>query len=65
MEDLIAQIGRADGAQIEALLKAVRQRYSKLYPDWEVITVAIDKNRNRSEQLDRIIALLEKLKTSP
>ena len=65
MENLIAQIGRADGAQIEKLLNAVLQRYGELYPDWEVSTVTVEKTQNRSEQLDRIIALLEKMKTSP
>ena len=65
MENLIAQIGRADGAQIEKLLNAVLRRYGELYPDWEVSTVTVEKTQNRSEQLDRIIALLEKMKTSP
>jgi hypothetical protein len=65
MENLIAQIARADGAQIEKLLNAVLRRYGELYPDWEVSTVTVEKTQNRSEQLDRIIALLEKMKTSP
>ena len=65
MENLIAQIGRADGAQIEKLLNAVLRRYGELYPDWEVSTVTVEKTQNRSEQLDLIIALLEKMKTSP
>jgi hypothetical protein len=65
MENLIAQIARADGAQIEKLLNAVLRRHGELYPDWEVSTVTVEKTQNRSEQLDRIIALLEKMKTSP
>ena len=65
MENLLDGIRKAKKEEIGELVKAALDRYRELYPDWEVITVAIEKNRNRNEQLDRIIALLEKMKTSP
>ena len=63
MFDLVEEILRADEVEIEKLLKAVLQRYAVLFPDWEVSTVSLEKSSDRNEQLDRIIALLQNMKT--
>lgn len=64
MNDLVEEITQADECEIEELLKAVLQRYAVLFPEWEVITISLDKNSDRDEQLDRIINMLQKMKTS-
>ena len=62
MIDLIKEIENADGTEMEAILKAVMSRYSVLYPDWELNTFSILKSEDRTEQFDRMITVLEKMK---
>ena len=64
MLDLAEEIAQADGAKIDKLLKAVLQRYAELFPDWELSTISLQKSSDRNEQLDRIIGVFEKMKTS-
>ena len=63
MLDLTEEIAKANGEEMDQILKAVLSRYSVLYPDWELCTVSILKSEDRNEQLDRMIAMLEKMKT--
>ena len=60
---LTEEIAKADKAAIEEILKAVRQRYAGLFPDWEIIMVSIEKGADRNEQLDRMITMLQNMKT--
>ena len=63
MFDLYDFIAKADGITTENLLNAVLQRYGELFPDWEVGTISFEKCTDRKEQLDRMIAVLQGLKT--
>ena len=63
MPDLVKEIAKADRAEIEKLLTAVLQRYALLFPDWEVSTISLQKSTDRNEQIDRVIAMLQKMKT--
>ena len=63
MFDLIEEIAKADGGEIERLLKAVLQRYAVLFPECEISIISLPKSSDRNEELDRIIAMLEKMKT--
>lgn len=63
MPDLVKEIAKADRAEIEKLLTAVLQRYAVLFPDWEVSTISLQKSTDRNEQIDRVIAMLQKMKT--
>lgn len=63
MPDLVEEIAKADGIEIEKLLTAVLQRYAVLFPDWEVSTITLQKSTDRNEQFDRVIAMLQKMKT--
>ncbi len=65
MPDLVEEIAKADGIEIEKLLTAVLQRYAVLFPDWEVSTFTLQKSADRNEQFDRVIAMLQKMKTLP
>lgn len=65
MYDLMMEIARADDAEIKRLLKAVLQRYSVLFPDWEVSTISLRKSADRNAQLDQMIEILQKMKTTP
>lgn len=65
MYDLMMEIARADDAEIKRLLKAVLQRYSVLFPDWEVSTISLRKSSDRNAQLDQMIEILQKMKTTP
>ena len=59
---LYDEIARADSVEIENLLDAVLRRYEALFPDWEISTFSVQKSTDRNEQLDRIIAMLQKMK---
>lgn len=63
MPDLVKEIAKADSAEIEKLLTAVLRRYAVLFPDWEVSTISLQKSTDRNEQIDRVIAMLQKMKT--
>ncbi len=63
MLNLVEEIAQADVFEIERLLEAVLQRYAVLFPDWEVSTISLEKSSDRNEQLDRVIATLQNMKT--
>ena len=63
MQDLLYAIKKANGEEIDEILKAVLSRFGELYPEWELSTVSVLKSENRNEQLDRMILLLQKMKT--
>ncbi len=63
MVDLLEEIARTDGAEIEKVLRAVLDRYAVLYPDWDVTTFSLQKSDDRNEQIDRIIAIMQSFKT--
>ena len=65
MLDLVEEIAKADDMEIEELLNAVLERYSVLFPDWEVSTISLEKSSDKNEQLDRMINLLQAMKDSP
>ena len=62
--NLVEEIAQAEGFEIEKLLKAVLQRYTELFPDWQLNTICLPKNSGRNEMIDRIIAILQNMKTS-
>ena len=59
---ILHEISRAKPEELDELLQAVLKRYREVYPDWEIITVSLEKAVDKNEQLDRIIQLLEKWK---
>ena len=63
MFDLVEEIKQADGTEIEKLLKVVLQRYAVLYPGWEISTISLQKSADRNEQIDRMITMLQNMKT--
>lgn len=63
MLDLYEEIRWADSVQIVELVDAVINRYSALFPDWEISVISLEKSSDRNEQIDRVIALLEQIKT--
>ncbi|MBE6944335.1 MAG: hypothetical protein E7453_08840 [Ruminococcaceae bacterium] len=62
MFELTEKIAQASASEIEELLNAVLQRYSVLFPDWEISTISIQKSADRNEQLDRMITMLQNMK---
>ena len=63
MLDLLDAIKKANGEEMDEILKTVLFRFGELYPEWEISTVSVLKSEDRNEQLDRMITLLEKIKT--
>ena len=64
MFDLEEEIARADSTQIENLLKAILDRYAVLFPDWEISAVSLPKSPQRDVQIDRMIAVLQGMKSA-
>ena len=59
---MINRIKKAKPEELEAIMQAVLARYRELYPDWEIMFLSLDKKCNKNDQLDSIIALLNKMK---
>ena len=59
---MIDQIKKAKPEELNDILLAVMTRYREVYPDWEVMTVSLEKAGDKNEQLDRMIGLLENMK---
>ena len=62
IHQLISGILCATEVEIEQILTAVSQRYSELFPDWEISILTLHKETDRDQQLDRVISLLENMK---
>ena len=60
--NLICKISQADSGEISALLDAVVARHNELFPDWELLTISLHKEKDRNDQLNQIIKMFERLK---
>ena len=59
---MIDAIKQAKPEELNDILLAVLDRYREVYPDWELTTISLEKAVDKNEQLDRMIALIEKMK---
>ena len=59
---MVDQIKKAKPEELNDILLAVLARYREVFPDWEVMTVSLEKSVDKNEQLDRMIGLLETMK---
>ena len=55
-------IKKAEHEELNDILLAVLARYREVFPDWDVMTVSLEKAVDKNAQLDRMIGLLEKMK---
>lgn len=62
MENSLENISRVNEYD-EELLNKVLQRYCEIFPEWEIATISLCKGKDKKEQLDRIIAMLQEWKT--
>jgi len=62
LTDVLDYIAGASNMEIPQILDEVLFRYKVLYPDWNLSVVSIEKKGDKNEQLDQMIALLEKMK---
>ena len=65
MENIFDLIKEIPAYEINNVVNAVVRRFGELFPDWEIGTYSFEKKGNRNEQIDRLISILEKLKTFP
>ena len=61
-KEKLEMIQNAGPEEMSDLVLAVQSRYNELFPDWELSFYSLERNKNKNEQLDAIIALMEKLK---
>ena len=61
MGSLFDEIAESDREQISELLEAVLQRHTQVYPEWEIMTVTLNKRKDRKEQIRDMIEVLLKL----
>ena len=64
MCNLVKEIALADDVEIQELLQAVLQRYTQLFPEWEISTISLSKSADRNKQLDSLIAMLQNMRSS-
>ena len=60
LTDLVSRIQNADDVEISAIIEAVVERYTLVYPDWEVMFCSLPKNDLKERKLyaKRIVAYL-------
>ena len=63
MFDLYEEIAKVDSYEIQGVLEAVIDRYHALFPDWEIGTFSLERNKDKHQQLDEIIQLFENMKS--
>ena len=62
MDQILNLIEQAEPQELEIILDEVLERYDKLFPQWEVSLVSVQRTTDRNEQIDRMIHALQKLK---
>ena len=61
-KEKLEMIQNASAEEISDLILAVQNRYNELFPDWELSFYTLERKKDKNEQLDSIITLIEKLK---
>ena len=59
---IISEINRAKPEEMNDILLAVQNRYQELFPGWKLHILETEDAVDKNEQIDRTIALLEKMK---
>ena len=59
---MVEKIKKAKPEELNDILLAVMERYREVYPDWELITISLEKAVDKNSQMDQIIAMLESMK---
>ena len=62
MKSIQEEIKDMSGSELNEILQSVISRYRVLYPDWELSVISLEKDRDKTAQLNRIIAALESMK---
>ncbi len=62
LDDFLPAILSADATDLEDILYWIRQRYGQLYPQYELHIMSIDRQGDRIQQIDRVIAMLKQFK---
>lgn len=44
MSDILSKIQQADDNEINEIIDAITQRYSEVYPDWEIMFLALPRH---------------------
>ena len=65
LDDIFELISEMDGDELHQVLNHVLFYLAELFPQWSVSVISMDKCEDKTEQIDRMIAFLEKMKDSP
>ena len=60
--NILDAVKNAGPDEMSDLVMAVQNRYNELFPDWELSFFTLERKPDKNEQLDSIIAVLNKLK---
>lgn len=61
LEDVLDRIEYADSTEIDAMIQAIRNRYSRLFPDWEILLFSIHTGSEADRRRD-VEALIDFLR---
>lgn len=62
MTDILKKIKQAEAGEIGDIFLAALLRYRELYPGWDIQAISIDKAEDRSQQLDRMAEMIERMR---
>ena len=61
METVLSRIAQASYTELEQIMRAVENRFSVAFPDWEVIYVSVHKDpKLRKEEVARLLEFIER-----
>lgn len=62
LDDVLTKIAQANDLEISEIIQAVIRRYSRVFPDWEVVFLSLPLQPDeRKKLLEQTIAQLRKL----
>lgn len=59
MKKILEYISTATADEVPELLMALLERYKKVFPDWEMVVLSVERDGTAYEQISRAISRLE------
>lgn len=61
LQEVVERIEHADHMEIDAMIDAVRRRYSRVFPDWDVMFMSVHSG-NEAEAKQQVEWLIQTLR---
>ena len=59
---ILEQVQKATPEEVNDILMDLVKRFGQIFPGWQLHVLVIEEARDKNEQIDAVIAFMEKLK---